>query len=333
MIAHKAIGSSLLFLIALSVNIPEASAKKMYKWTDEYGNVTFSDKMPPSKISGKREVLDRHARVVSIIEKDKSFAEKNVIKRLKKLASLQKPIFDKQKKKDQVLLNTYLALEDIKVSAKRQLTNLDGRRKVVNGNLQRLKDQLVQQQDVADRYKSEKKTVPKRIQDSIALSNTQIDKSSLEVVKQLEYKSKIKAKTDKEIRRFTLLSERKTDTLKVFLKPIEDKIIALGIYTCESEQSCEMAWKYAKNFIKTHSTTDVTISTDQLVMSSIPTQKDEVSLSVSKHEKEPQLLLDILCYQSQKTRKKYCSDQKIRDIKLSFNTHLKQRTQHLAANK
>ena len=81
--------------------------KKLYKWVDENGNVTYSDQVPPDQIRKKHEEISDHGVVLEKIgtarTKDEILAEREVKRKKLEAGKLAK----EQEKKRQNILKAY----------------------------------------------------------------------------------------------------------------------------------------------------------------------------------------------------------------------------------
>jgi hypothetical protein len=93
--------------LILMLGAQSVLAKKMYRWVDEQGNVRYSDQVPPDQIKHRRESLSESARVLEVVEKEKTKAQRELEKRLLVLRKQQDEIIAKQKSHDKVLLSTF----------------------------------------------------------------------------------------------------------------------------------------------------------------------------------------------------------------------------------
>ena len=91
-------------------------AKKMYRWVDDNGNTFYSDQIPPDQVKHRRESLNENARVVDVLEKEKTKSQRELEKRLLILRRQQEEIIKKQKSHDKVLLSTFRNLHDMNVT-------------------------------------------------------------------------------------------------------------------------------------------------------------------------------------------------------------------------
>lgn len=303
-----------------------ASTKKMYRWVDENNNTRFSDQFPPDQIGHRRETLNKNARVINVIEKERTKAQQGLEKRLEKLRQQQKEILVEQKVKDRVLLSTFRSLSDLELALKRKMMSLDSQRRVIQGNLNRLEKQLKRQQKSAAQFERDGKKTPKATEDNLTSSKKQIDLALIEISKQFEKKRIIRQKFETDIVRFTFLTQSKLSSHDLTRKTAEIKAEReLGVYICETRKKCDKAWVYAKQFVHTYSTTGLYVESDRLIMSKEPSSEKDLSLSASKknvtHTKQ-QLFLDIRCHISS-LGKELCGGPEAKKIRYSFSAYIK----------
>lgn len=314
---------TLVFTVLLmSLMGQSALAKKMYRWRDDGGNVFFSDQVPPDQVKHRRESLNREARVVDVVEKQKTIAQRELEKRLARLRAQQEEIIKKQRSHDKVLLSTFRNLDDMELALKGKMLAMDGQLKVVQGNLARLEQQLHQQQKMAAQHERDGRKVPDKLLQKISDSKEQIALIYIEISKQSENKKQVREEFEADIVRFVFLIKSKKENLDPSLKTAEKKAAnELGLYICENKKQCEEAWKVAKKFVYTYSTASLDIETDRLIMSQDPYKDTDISLSVSKMDVEndkQQLFLDIRCRNSS-IGYELCQGPKAKKIRNSFS--------------
>lgn len=325
MVINKAKCVFFIFLSVVVISAEAASTKKMYRWVNENNKVYFSDQMPPDQVKHRRETLNKHARVINVVEKEKTKAQQALEKRLVKLRIQQKAILQKQRIKDKVLLTTFRNLEDMDLALKGKMLALDGQRKVVQGNLNRLNKQLRQQQQRAAQHERDGHEVPKKISDNISSSKMQIEMTLIEISKKFENKRNTRKKFEEDIARFTFLTQSKVRSNVLTRKTAETKAeTELGVYICETKKICDRAWVYAKQFVSTYSTTSLYVDAERLIMSRDPSKNTDLSLSASKMnvDNKYQLFLDIRCYKSS-LGKDLCAGVEARHIRHSFSDYIK----------
>ncbi len=317
----------IIFLIFLVLGAgQDVYAKKMYRWIDEHGNVFFSDKVPPEQVKHKRESLNKNARVLEVVEKEKTKEQRDLDKRLNLLRKQQEDIIAKQKSHDKVLLSTFRSLDDMNMALKGKMLALDGQRKVVQGNLVRLENQLNQQQKKAAQYERDGKPVPGNLLEKIRDSKQQIETTYVEISKQFEKKQRVRVEFEEDIKRFVFLTQSDHDGVDLSRRTALDRAEnELGLFICDSLSLCDRAWENAKQFVYIHSTTLLDIETDKLIMSQAPYKDTDISLSVSRMEienKKDQLFLDIRCRNSS-IGIELCRSPKAQRIRHAFSGFIK----------
>jgi hypothetical protein len=315
-----------LFLLLLAVSTPDVSAKRIYRWVDDKGHVRFSDTVPPKHAKHRRESLNKKARVVEVIEKQKTKAQRALDKRLARLRKRQEEIIRKQKIRDKVLLSTFRSTDDMELALAGKMLTLDGQRKVMQGNLDRLEKQRKQQRGMAAQHERDGRKAPNDLVEEISSSRRQINKMADEVAKQLEKKKKVRKKLEKDIARYIYLTQSKSNTGIISRKSAENKAeLELGLYFCETTKICDKAWKHARKFVYIYSGTEFYIESDKLIMSQEPEKKSEFSLSVSKQNSKGdklELFLDIRCHNSSMGRE-VCRGAEIHKIRRLFSNFIK----------
>ncbi|MFW5444382.1 MAG: DUF4124 domain-containing protein [Methylococcaceae bacterium] len=317
--------NSILILMLLAV-CSQAVFAKMYRWVDEQGNVFYSDQVPPKQSQYRRESLNNNARVIEVVEKQKTKAQQQLDKRLNTLRKQQDEIIKKQKAQDKVLLSTFRSLKDMALALEGKMSSLDGQRKSIRGNLKRIELQLQQQQKKAAQFERDGRIVPPFLLKDIVDSKEQIKLAKIEIAYQFEKKARIKEKFEADIDRFAYLTQSDKESKDLSRQTAEKKAATeLGLYICESVQQCNKAWQSAKQFVNTYSTTALDIETAILIMSQTPYKETDFSLSVSKvnvgNNKQPQLFLDIRCHHSS-IGKELCNGEKAAKIRSSFSGYI-----------
>ncbi len=322
---NKKIVSAILVL-ALSGHSALAN-KKMYRWVDDNGNVFYSDQVSPKDIKHRRESLNQNIRVVEVVEKQKTKAQQELAKRLILLRKQQEAIINKQKSHDKVLLSTYRSIDDMLLALKGQMLALDGKRKIVRSNLNRLESQLITKQKKAAQFERDGRRVPVNLLTDIATARQQINDTYVEIANQFQKKKRIREAFENDIARFSFLieSKKKERDFIGYLTAKDRAANELGLFVCETIALCDQAWISAKQFVRTYSTVPLDFETDNLIMGRTPYKDTDLSLSVSKMDENDgsqQLFLDIRCRKSS-LGDLLCRGEKVKKIRHLFNDFIK----------
>ena len=298
--------------------------KRLYRWVDDEGNVTFSDQVPPDQVQHKRETLNEKAQVVDVVERAKTPEELARQKRLEELRREQEKIIAKQAAADKVLLATYRNLDDMNRALENKLALLDGKKRVIDGNKQRFEQQLFQQQQQAANLERNGKTIPEKLLRDIAASRQQIALSEQELRRHKQEQEVVEREFRADMARFEFLTRDYND-----IKDTRESLAAsnanneLGLFVCQDAEQCERAWKLAADFVYKYATTGRDVETDKLIMTAAPVNDNDFSLSVSKLDQSgtQQIFLDIRCKDSN-IGYEFCNSEKAQTIRRSFSPYI-----------
>jgi len=304
---------------------PSSKGKKMYRWIDENGNVYFSDQVPPDQVQFKRDTLNDKARVLDTVEKAKTPEQLEQQRRLDALRKEQDKIIAKQASNDKVLLSTYRRLDDLQRALENKLSALDVEKKITEGNLKRSEQQLLQQQQLAADHERNARKVPDKLLSDIAASKRQIETTQQELLRQAAAKEQTEREFKADMARFQFLTQGSGGDSRI----AENNLAAsnanndLGLYICQDSAQCVKAWRIAGEFVAKYSTTGEDVANEKLIMRAAPFEDTDISLSVSKLErdKEQQIFLDIRCKQSP-IGKELCASEKAQTIRRGFAPYL-----------
>lgn len=130
-----------------------ASEPKTYRWVDKDGVVHFGDSVPPEYATSQKQVLNDYGVPVAT-ESGAKTAEQVAAEK----AAAKKAAEDRQKsilasRRDQVLLDTYLSVDEIEALRDRRIELIDTQIKVTENYLQGLRDILQKLQTEAAGFK------------------------------------------------------------------------------------------------------------------------------------------------------------------------------------
>src|SRR5210317_107815 len=136
-------------LITLGSSATAGDEQKVYKWTDDQGNVHFSDSIPAEHAERPKEVLNDHGVTVEELEGKKT-AEQLEQERIE---SNQRVAQELQRRADQALLATYLSVDEIIMHRDRRVELFLAQSRVTELYLRNLDRRLQQLRQEASRYK------------------------------------------------------------------------------------------------------------------------------------------------------------------------------------
>ncbi|MCQ8102762.1 DUF4124 domain-containing protein [Methylomonas sp. SURF-2] len=303
---------------------PDVCAKKMYRWVDENGRVFFSDVVPPDQVQHKRETMDKNTRVLDVVEKAKTAEELAQQKRLEALRKEQEKIIAKQAAADKVLLSTYRSSADLNKAMENKLALLDGEKRAIEGNRQRLEQQLLQQQRQAANLERNAQKVPEKLLNEIVSTRQQIEQNVQEMARHEAVRQRVEKEYRADIARYEFLTQSYNAKREGSAPQATDNSVnELGLFTCADSGQCDTAWKIAGEFVYKYATTGRDVENEKLVMTAAPFNDDDLSLSVSRLNTDgvQQIFLDIRCKESNMGRE-LCGSEKAQAIRRGFAAYI-----------
>lgn len=150
----RAFGAILLVVAALALPAGSAqSQQRLYKLTDENGNVYYSDKIPPEHASRDRDVLNDQGVHVGFEEGEITEAERALNAQREAEAEADRKARAAIARRDRMLLETYLSVGDIEDLRNRRLELLESQITLTEVYLGNLRKKLVELQAEAGNYK------------------------------------------------------------------------------------------------------------------------------------------------------------------------------------
>jgi len=317
--------ASILVFSLLLVGANDSEAKKrLYRWVDDEGNVTFSDQVPPDQVQHKRETLNENAEVLNVVERAQTPEERERQKRLEQLRKEQEKIIAKQAAADKVLLATYRNLDDMYRALDNKLALLDGKKRVIDGNKRRFEQQLFQQEDQAANLERNGQKIPEKLLKDIEGSRRQIALAEQDLARHEKDRAVAEREFRADIARFEFLTRDYNDvddTQKSLAASNANN--ELGLFVCQDAEQCEKAWQLAAEFVYQHATTGRDVETDRLIMTTAPVNDHDLSMSASRLEQDgaQQIFLDIRCKESS-IGYELCSSEKAQAIRRSFSPYI-----------
>ena len=154
---------ALLALIALALPLAAADAqKRLYRWVDDEGVVHYGDRVPPEYANRDRDVLNERGIAVSREQGELTEAEERALERQQAIEAAEMEARAEIARRDRMLLETYLSVEDIESLRDQRLELLDSQIRVTELYLSNLRDSLKRLYKEAERYKpySERDNAP-----------------------------------------------------------------------------------------------------------------------------------------------------------------------------
>ena len=141
-----------IVIAALVVFASQAFAReesKVYRWTDEEGNVYYGDSVPPEYAERPKKVLNEHAVTVQELEGKKTAEQKEQ----ERLEDERRVARELQLRADRALLATYLNVEEIEMHRDRRVELFQAQSRVTELYLKNLERRLESLRNDASRFR------------------------------------------------------------------------------------------------------------------------------------------------------------------------------------
>ncbi len=310
--------------LTLLLTLPLSAIGKMYRWVDDEGRVQYSDRVPPAQKAKEHSRFDDSGIEVEKVKaaKSKEEIQKQLAreKALKRLRAEQQRIIDTQKAADRVLLRTFRSEDDIKMARDGKLTAIDVHIQVIRGNIKRLKNRLEElQKGAADMERQGKKPSRRYLADMTSLRQQIKDAYASIIVKERD-KDTIWASHEEDLQRFRTL--KKLQPEKPGITPSQQTASLLEtVVACPDLASCNLAWKKAQTYVELYATTPMQLFSDIILMTRMPIQDDEFSLTVTritdKKGTGAEIFLDLQCKNSPGGAA-FCETEKVEAVRHNF---------------
>lgn len=172
----KIIDPTLKLALVLPAIIASTTAHgdRAYKWVDENGNVTYSNRMPPESIKHERRELNNQGRVVKVYSAPLTAEEKAEAKRLAELAAKKKERARKRAIHDRSLLATYTNVADMEKARETKISTIEALVTLTRSRVKSMQERLLLLSEEAAQYERSGKQLPFRLHSQITNLRDQI---------------------------------------------------------------------------------------------------------------------------------------------------------------
>jgi len=316
------------FLVSFFVSSSAAYAASFKCWTNDEGIRECGNAIPPKYIKQKIEYLNSKSgklqRVKSAAKTEAELmAEKDKKKKQEKTLREAK----KQDAYDDVLLKTYLTIDDLLLSLHWKITTLNSRIKVSENSIQSQESIFSSYTKKAANIERSGKPLPKALLDQISKNRAKV-KTLQDRIKALENEKKeIHKKFGHDTDRFTT---RKVRNLTMTLANLEKarKLNSVQL-TCSNPNSCNLMWQKAIKFTRKNSDLAVIYSTKAVHTTISAKAESDIALIISRVKnqinntlKGEKITLQARCYPSRQGES-LCKSDVVSNLLNNFSQQLK----------
>ena len=192
-----------LLALALSSIWLVAAAQTTYRWVDDEGVVHYGDRVPPEYANQPSDLLNRHG--VPVGSRGGAASEAQLeAERLEEEARTERL---EQQRRDRVLLDTYLSVDEIRMLRDRRVQLLEAQLAVTESTLNRLTQQLQELELLASEYRPytddpEAERIPDDLATDLANAQASVIEHERRLARGREERTAMIARFEQDIERF-----------------------------------------------------------------------------------------------------------------------------------
>jgi len=203
--------SGVLLVLNLFGPASIAHAGGLYKWVDENGEVRYTDRVPQSAATKKRQTLNDQGVVISTKEAAKTADELAAIKKIeserKERLDREKKQKEAQRKRDQALLLTFSSERELGIAKEERMEVVDSVIRLIYKSMAGTNKKLAQLEALADEnYNSKGLPIPGGLAQNIEVLSRKNFIREKQLRNRLSEKNKIEAQYEIDLARFRILT-------------------------------------------------------------------------------------------------------------------------------
>jgi hypothetical protein len=167
------INTSLLVVIAMLLSTPTLA--KLYKWTDENGQVHYGDEVPQRYLKQEHSEVSEQGLKVKSVDAAETEAEKAERLRQEQAQKLKEQKEKEQRQRDRVLLDTYTTERDLTAARDARIEAVNSQLQLSESIIQDSEAKLMKTQKLIDSLKAQGKTVPEDMHKKMQREQRQLE--------------------------------------------------------------------------------------------------------------------------------------------------------------
>jgi len=193
--------------LAFALLAAQPAAAKLYKWTDEHGNVHYSDTVPPNEAGQGREVKSDSGQTVDKVAPPPTKEELEQKRKEQAHEEAERRQREEQSKRDRVLLMSYSSVKQIERTRDQRLETLKSRIQLTQTRVDKLQQELERQRERAAAAERTGRGSPESIHERIEQLENQIQQYQSVIDKTRQDMASLRETFAKKIERYRELTK------------------------------------------------------------------------------------------------------------------------------
>ncbi|MDX2506016.1 MAG: hypothetical protein QNL62_16280 [Gammaproteobacteria bacterium] len=312
-----------ILLCSNSFFASKAYAEKSYIkcWKNAQELTECGNRVPREYYNQRIRYIDDKGVTRKVKQRAKTKEELEYEKEIEKLLSLEAEQKRKSAGYDEVLLKTYLTIDDLLSSLNSKLDIIKARSNILKTSLELKKRKfgnLVRQ--AADMERSGKQ-ISNKLADNLNTSRAELRNLQSQITKEEQDTQRIRETFAHDVERFMLV---KASGIKHSLTtPSKAKKLHAVRLSCLNQTQCDLHWENANNFIQEFATTPVIYKTSKISVSDTPVKPQDIAMGLSLLDTDKDeikiIIMQIRCHR-ERLGQEFCAGGEVNGLLKEFKS-------------
>jgi len=269
----------LFFVCFLASSFLYAENTYIKCWQNTEGLTECGNRIPREYYNQRIRYIDDQGITRKIKEREKNREERDSQRKMEHLLAEEADKKRQTDEYDDILLKTYLTIDDLLSSLNARLEIITARSIVLDSIIERRKEsfnKLIKQ--AANMERSGRKK-PAWLIAKLTAARKDITAMKAQVIEQQENTKMIKSVFAHDVERFVI---SKSNRIKHSLTATgQSNKLHAALINCSGQSECDFYWGTSNQFVEESATTKVLYSTDKVIVTDIPYKIEDIAMSLS----------------------------------------------------
>ncbi len=290
-------------------------------WKNAEGLTECGNRIPREYYSQRIRYIDDAGITRKVKEKAKTREELDAQLEIDKLLALEEKQKRQSKEYDEVLLKTYLTIDDLLGSLNSKLSIIESRSSILDSTIELKKREFGNLVREAANKERSGQQISSQLATKLDRARTSLRNLQAQISHQEVETQKIKKIFAHDVERFMI---SKSHRIKHNLStPSQAKKRHAVRLTCLNQAQCDLHWEKANAFIKEFSTTQTLYTTSKISVTDTPVKYQDIAMSLtildSTSDTKKMLIFQIRCNQEREGQE-FCSSEDISGLLKEFKS-------------
>lgn len=289
-------------------------------WKNSEGLTECGNRIPREYYNQRIRYVDDRGITRKVKEKAKTREELDAQIELEKLRALEEQQKRRLKEYDDVLLKTYLTIDDLLASLNSKLSIIDSRSIILDSTIELKKRKFGNLIRKAANMERSGKAISDKLARQLDSARKELKNLQAQIDNQATETDTIKNVFAHDVERFMLA---KLNRIKhTITTPSQAKKLHAVRLNCLNQDQCRLHWKKANKFIEEYATTKVLYTTDKITVTDIPVQYQDIAMSLAVLDKsdanEKKLMIFQIRCNRERAGQEFCASEDINGLLKEF---------------